>query len=119
MRQIRSSCIYDICDLKLIASVDYCNQCTNDGLCYINNSDNQIKCLWDIPKFLGKIREVGISQLFIFMGYPKCDKRWHPEVREKGYPKCDKGWITGKYREGATLCHNGFTNSNSPLWVNY
>ena len=53
------------------------------------------------------------------LGYPKCDKRWTSGVRGMGYPKCDKGWITGKYREGATLCHHGFTNNNSPLWVNY
>ena len=61
---------------------------------------------WDIPTF-------------IYLGYPKCDKRWPLCIRGMGYPKCDKGWITGKCREGATLCHNDFTNNNSPLWVNY
>lgn len=56
---------------------------------------------------------------FLFSGYPKCDKRWPPGVRGMGYPKCDKGCISGKCGGGAILCHNGFTNNNSPLWVNY
>ena len=53
------------------------------------------------------------------LGYPKCDKRWPPDVRDMGYPKCDKGWLTGTFGGEALFCHNGFTNNNSPLWVNY
>ena len=53
------------------------------------------------------------------VGYPKCDKRWCSAIRGMGYPNCDKGWLARKCGEGAALCHNGFTNNNSPLWVNY
>ena len=50
---------------------------------------------WDIPRFFGGIREVGISQLFVFMGYPKCDKNgryalgaWDiPTVTKDGLPE--------------------------------
>ena len=71
------------------------------------------------PKISGGIRKVGISQLFCFRDIPSVTKDGIRKAGKRDIPNVTKDGLPGSAGEGAALCHNGFTNSNSPLWVNY